>query len=277
VNRLLEETVDASVLYPADKDILEKEGFDILESENTTWAMAFNTNDEILKNHKIRRAFAYAIDKSLLASKIEENFRIADAFVPPSVTLNGKNYRKTVGESFAGFEFDPKMASDLFKEGLEELGLTKLPTITVICTEEFIPAMGFVQKSVQDNLAVFINLIPVTEEELNAAVSSKNYDLALIPITPQYDNPGAIFSLFTDADNITGFYHRDFSSAVASASKKENYEDMAEAYSVVEQMLLQAMPALPLFYETSYFAVSPNISGLDYSVYGGHITFRFCE
>jgi len=277
VNRLLEETVDASVLYPADKDILEKEGFDILESENTTWAMAFNTNDEILKNHKIRRAFAYAIDKSLLASKIEENFRIADAFVPPSVTLNGKNYRKTVGESFAGFEFDPKMASDLFKEGLEELGLTKLPTITVICTEEFIPAMGFVQKSVQDNLAVFINLIPVTEEELNAAVSSKNYDLALIPITPQYDNPGAIFSLFTDADNITGFYHRDFSSAVASASKEENYEDMAEAYSVVEQMLLQAMPALPLFYETSYFAVSPNISGLDYSVYGGHITFRFCE
>ena len=34
---------------------------------------------------------------------------------------------------------------------------------------------------------------------------------------------------------------------------------------------------LPLFYETSYFAVSPRISGLDYSVYGGHITFRFCE
>ena len=77
----------------------------ILESENTTWVMAFNTNDEILKNNKIRRAFAYAIDKSLLSSKIEDNFRIADAFVPPSVTLNGQNYRKTVGESFAGFDF----------------------------------------------------------------------------------------------------------------------------------------------------------------------------
>ncbi|MBR5872057.1 MAG: hypothetical protein IKZ06_00220 [Oscillospiraceae bacterium] len=52
---------------------------------------------------------------------------------------------------------------------------------------------------------------------------------------------------------------------------------MAESFAVAEQMLLQAMPALPLFYETSYFAVTPRISGLDYSVYGGHITFRFCD
>ena len=144
-------------------------------------------------------------------------------------------------------------------------------------TEEFIPAMGFVQKSVQDNLAVFINLIPVSENELNSAVASGNFDLALVPLTPQYDNPSAIFSVFTDPDNFTGFYHEDFSRAVGSASKKSDFYEMAESFSVAEQMLLQAMPALPLFYETSYFAVSPRISGLDYSVYGGHITFRFCE
>ena len=277
VSRLLEETVDCSVIYPSDKELLETEGFDILESENTTWVMAFNTKDEILCNNKIRRAMAYSIDKTLLAPKIEENFRVADAFVPPCVTLNGEIYRETVGESFAGFEFDPKIASDLFKEGLEELGLTKLSTITIICTEEFIPAMGFVQKSVQDNLAVFINLVPVTENELNSAVASGNFDLALVPVTPQYDNPNAIFSLFTDSDNVTGFYHEEFSEAVNKASHKEDYSEMAESFSVAEQMLLQAMPALPLFYETSYFAVSPRISGLDYSVYGGHITFRFCE
>jgi oligopeptide transport system substrate-binding protein len=277
VSRLFEETVDCSVINPSDKDILSEKGFNILESENTTWVMAFNTNDEILKNNKIRRAFAYAIDKSLLSSKIEDNFRIADAFVPPSVTLGGENYREIAGENFAGFEFDPKIASDLFKSGLEELGLTKLPTITIICTEEFIPAMGFVQKSVQDNLAVFINLIPVSENELNSAVASGNFDLALVPLTPQYDNPSAIFSVFTDPDNFTGFYHEDFSRAVGSASKKSDFYEMAESFSVAEQMLLQAMPGLPLFYETSYFAVSHKISGLDYSVYGGHITFRFCE
>jgi oligopeptide transport system substrate-binding protein len=182
-----------------------------------------------------------------------------------------------VGESFSGFDFDPKMASDLFKAGLEELGLSKLTTLTIICTEEFIPAMGFVQKSVQDNLAVFINLIPVSEDELETAIASGNYELALVPYTPQYDNPGAIFSVFTDSDNFTGFYDKNFSSAVSSASHKEDFYEMAEAFSVAEQILLQEMPALPLFYETSYFAVSPRITGLDYSVYGGHITFRFCK
>ncbi len=277
VSRLQEETVDCSVINPSDKDFLKKEGFDILESENTTWAMTFNTKNAVLQNQKIRRAISYAIDKSLLAPKIDENFRIADAYIPPCVTLNGENYRKTIGESFAGFEFDPEMASDLFRAGLEELGLSKLTTLTIICTEEFIPAMGFVQKSVQDNLAVFINLIPVTEDELETAIAAGNYELALVPYTPQYDNPGAIFSVFTDSDNFTGFYDKTFSSAVGSASHKEDFSEMAEAFSVAEQMLLQEMPALPLFYETSYFAVSPRISGLDYSVYGGHITFRFCE
>ena len=53
VSRLLEETVDCSVINPSDKAPLSEEGFNILESENTTWVMAFNTNDEILKNNKI--------------------------------------------------------------------------------------------------------------------------------------------------------------------------------------------------------------------------------
>ncbi len=277
VNRLLEETVDAAVLRPNDRDILVEEGFSILESENTSWVMAFNTKDEVLKNNKLRRAISYAIDKSLLAPRIEDNFRIANAYVPPSVELHGENYREMVGESFAGFEYDPKMAAELFRESLAELEITKLPTLTIICTEEFIPAMGFVQKSVQDNLAVFINLIPVTEDELNTAIATGNYDLALIPVTPQYNNPNAVFSLFTDAKNVTGFYHEDFSKAVNNALLMESNEEMAESFAVAEQMLLQAMPALPLFYETSYFAVSPHISGINYSVYGGHITFRFCE
>ncbi len=277
ISRLMDETVDASVLNPEDRFTLMEEDFSILESENTTWVMAFNTKDEVLSNPKIRRAFAYAIDKSLLAPKIENNFRIANAYVPPSVGLYGENYRDLVGESFSGFEFDSDMALSLFREGLAELGLKKLTSLTIICTEEFIPAMGFVQKSVQDNLAVFINLIPVTEDELNAAVAAGNYDLALVPITPQYDNPGAIFSVFTNSGNYTGFYEEDFNKAVNAALKEETTAETAEAFAVAEQLLLQEMPALPLFYEKSYFAVSPRVSGLNYSVYGGHITFRFCE
>ena len=277
VSRLLDETVDAAVINPSDRVKLPKGDFDIHESENTVWVLAFNTKDEALSNNSIRSAISYAIDKSLLEEKITENFRIADAYVPEAVTLNGNGYRKTVGESFSGFEFDPKLAAELFKNGLEELGLSKLPTLTMICTEEFIPAMGLVQKSVQDNLAVFINLIPVTADELSSALASGNYDLALTSLTPKYDNPSAIFSVFTDSDNFTGFYSESFSSAVSTASYLKDYGEMAEGYAIAEQMLLQDMPALPLFYETSYFAVSSKISGLDYSVFGGHIIFRFCE
>ncbi len=277
ISRLLDETVDAAVINFSDSAKLPEDDFTIRESENTVWTLSFNTRNEVLSNDNIRKAIAYSIDKSMLKDKINANFRIANAYIPEAVTLNGKCYRETVGENFAGFEFDPKLGAELFKLGLEELELSKLPTLTMICTEEFIPAMGFVQKSVQDNLAVFINLIPVSYDELSSALALGNYDLALTSITPQYDNPNAVFSLFTDADNFTGFYSENFNLAVSFANHMEDYDKMAEGYAVAEQMLLQAMPALPLFYETSYFAVSSKISGLDYSVFGGHIVFRFCK
>lgn len=277
VSRLNEEIVDAAVINRSDREALSSKDFIIKESENTLWALAFNTKNEYLSNVNIRRAISYAIDKTLFENNIDESFRRAEAFVPESVTLNGKSYRQTVGESFSGFGFDPDIASSLFKTGLGELGVNKLPTLTIICTQEFIPAMGYLQKSVQDNLAVFINLIPVTADELSVRLASGDYDMAVVSFTPQYDSPNAIFSIFSDQNNITGFSDTGINAAVSEASHMSSYDDMAEGYSVAEQMLLQAMPALPLFYETSYFAVSKNISGLDYSVFGGHIVFRFCE
>lgn len=277
VARLKDETVDAAVINRSDREALSAKDFVIKESENTLWALAFNTKNECLSNVNIRRAIAYAIDKTLFEGNIDESFRTAEAYIPESVTLNGKSYRKTVGESFSGFGFDSDMASFLFKSGLRELDKSRLPTLTVICTQEFIPAMGYLQKSVQDNLALFINLIPVTAEELSAKVASGDYDMAVVSFTPQYDSPNAIFSAFADSGNITGFFNADINAAVSAASHMKSYDDMAEGYALAEQMLLQAMPALPLFYETSYFAVSKSISGLDYSVFGGHIAFRFCE
>lgn len=277
VSRLNDEIVDAAVINRTDRAKLSSDKFVIKESENTLWALAFNTNNEYLRNIDIRRAIAYAIDKELLIDSVDESLRIAQAYIPDSVTLNGTSYRKTVGESFSGFGFDPDMASSLFKSGPEELGISRLPTLTVICTQEFIPAMGYLQKSVQDNLAVFINLIPVTSEELSSKVAAGAFDLALVSFTPQYDSPNAIFSIFGDQSNLTGFYDGSINTAASAASHMNSYGDMAEGFALAEQMLLQAMPALPLFYETSYFAVSKNISGLDYSVFGGHITFRFCK
>ncbi len=277
VSRLSDNTVDAAVINFSDKQELIENGFSINESENTVWMLAFNTKNENLSNKKIRKAIAYSIDKAPLKDKVESNYRIAESYVPESVTLNGNSYRKAVGESFSGFEYDAKMASDLLKSGREELDISRLSSLTIICTEEFIPAMGFVQKSIQNNLDIFVNLIPMSDSELSSAVSSGNYDLALVSLTPQYDNPNAVFSFFTNSNNYCGYANPDFNEAVSNASHLYSYDEMADGYSVAEQMLLQDMPALPLFYETSYFATSPNISGINYSVFGGHIVFRFCK
>lgn len=275
--RLLDETVDAAVISPEDISTLREKDFVIHTSQNTSWLMYFNLRNEFLANKNIRRAIAYSVDKSSIEDNLESTYSIADAYVPESVTLNGTVYRRSAGYSFSGFGFDPSFAQNLLADGMEELGLERAPAVTILTTEKFVRILGFFQKSVQDTLGIFVNLDVVTEDELAAALSSGEYDLALTSVTPQYNSPSAVLSLFTDKGNRTGYYSDSFAAAVAAASDANSFDDMAELYSVAEQMLLQDMPALPLFYETSYFAVSPKISGLDYSVFGGHISFRFCQ
>lgn len=275
--RLLDNIVDAAVINSTDMESLRESGFNMRSSENTTWVMEFNTKNEFLTNQNIRRAVAYSIDKSLVEEKLPENFTIADAFVPPSVSLNGVTYRKTVGYSFTGFGFDPILAQDLYKIGMEEQNLSKPPALTLLCPQQFVSALGFLQKSIQDTLGIYVNLNVLPESKIISSVASGNFDLAMIPITPQYSNPSSVLSVFTDKNNPTGYYSEQFVESVKEAGRSRDYNDMALSYSVSEQILLQEMAALPLFYETSYFAVSPKINGLDYSVFGGHIVFRFCN
>ena len=80
VSRLNEEIVDAAVINRSDREALSSKDFIIKESENTLWALAFNTKNEYLSNVNIRRAISYAIDKTLFENNIDESFRSAEAF-----------------------------------------------------------------------------------------------------------------------------------------------------------------------------------------------------
>ncbi|HQQ89480.1 MAG TPA: peptide ABC transporter substrate-binding protein [Oscillospiraceae bacterium] len=280
-SRLTEEKIDGAVADYTDLSALYDSGFRIGGTEDTLWILLFNEDDGYFASKNIRRAFAYAADKSLMEAALPGNLRIADAYVPGAVTIGGISYREQAGDSFVGFGYDADFAGELLKDGLAELGSENLPTLSILCPEEFLGVMGYLQKSIQENLATFVNLVPASEEEISAAVSSGTYQIALVSRTPQYNNPSAILSGFVGTDETgadgTVSSAPDFGAVLRDAADSGSFSESVGNYALAEEMLLQEMPALPVFYETSYFAGSGKITGLSYSPFGGHIRFEYCR
>lgn len=279
-SRLTEEKIDGAVADYADLSDLYDRGFRINGTEDTLWILLFNQEDDYFSSKALRRAFAYSADKSLMEAALPGNLRVADAYVPGAVTIGGAGYREQAGDRFVGFDYDSAFAGELLQDGLAELGEEKLPTISILCPEEFLGVMGYLQKSIQESLATFVNLVPMTQEEISAAVSAGDYQIALVSRTPQYNNPSAILSGFvgtgeTGADGTASGL--DFGAVLRDAANSGSFSESVGNYALAEEMLLQEMPALPLFYETSYFAGSGKITGLSYSPFGGHLRFEFCR
>jgi hypothetical protein len=87
-----------------------------------------------------------------LEASLPGNLRVADAYVPGAVTIGGASYREQAGDRFVGFDYDSALAGELLKEGLSELGQEKLPTLSILCPEEYLGVMGYLQKSIQEAL-----------------------------------------------------------------------------------------------------------------------------
>ncbi|HNW05237.1 MAG TPA: peptide ABC transporter substrate-binding protein [Oscillospiraceae bacterium] len=272
--RLTEEKIDGAAVGYADLSELSDGGFHVDGSEDTLWMLLFNQEDEYFASKNIRRAFAYAADKGAMQAALPGNLRVADAYVPGAVTVGGASYREQAGDRFVGFDYDGALAKELLKDGLAELGREKLPTLTILCPGESLGAMGHLQGSLQENLATFVNLAPATPEQIASAVASGDYQAALVALTPQYNNPAAVLSAFAGQGEAAGW---DFGAVLRDAANSKDFAESVENYSLAEEMLLQEMPALPLFYETSYFAASEEVAGLFYSPFGGHLRFEYCR
>jgi len=275
--RLLSGSIDAAPVEYTDVQALSDGGFTTEGYQDTVWVLAFNTRDEYLSNQSIRRAVYYASDRASLLNRLPDNLSLAWTYVPPAVTLSGQSYRSLAGSRFSGFDYDPDMAGNLLSDGLEKLGKNKLDTLTIICPAEYLALMGLIQRSLQEDLATFVNVKPLSADELEKAVSSGDYQLALIPVTVKYDTPAAFFSSLSSGDNVTGYSSSALTAAVQAAADAQTLDESVSAYATAEQMVLQDMPMMPVFFEESYFACSKDIKGLNYSPFGSHVAFYYAK
>ncbi|MEM1485162.1 peptide ABC transporter substrate-binding protein [Oscillospiraceae bacterium PP1C4] len=274
--RFLDGTTDAcKVDYPTLPSVLENGG-SYTSFEDTIWVLVLNQKQEEFANSDIRKAIAYTVDRNLFGTYLPANLRPTATLIPPVVASMGHSFRTFAGDS-SPIVYSPELAKQHYAAGLGELDVGALPFDEIlVCSSNSHPLLaGFVQRNLQQNLSLSTGLRALPKDELLARVYAGDYQAAIIPVSAAYSSPDAIFSHFksNSGQNFSGYKNESFDALLASTATLDSHEQYA-AYKQAEQALLADCAAIPLFYETSYYAMRKGVSDIAFSPFLSGVYFK---
>lgn len=201
---------------------------------------------------EVRQAFSLAIDRQpIIDAVFLGTQKLADGWIPPTMA----GYRKSACKYC---EFDLPKAKDLLKKaGVDPTTLTiTLAFNTGAGHEAWTQAVA---DQLQKNLGVKVNLEPVTGFSKNFIPRLRAGEvkgLFRLGWSMDYPTPqNFLLPLFGTAaighDNLTEYSNKEFDALLVKAGETKDEEDRIKVYQDAEDMILEDMPILPMWFRNS--------------------------
>ena len=234
------------------------------------------TSPEVTKflgDSKVRKALALSINKKLIVEQVMKGGQLpARSFVPEGiVATDGKDF--TENSKYLPAEGDIELAQKL----LVEAGYTSpesMPKITF--TFNTGDAHAMVAQAVQDmwkkNLGVEVELKNEEWAVFQTTRSNKNYDIARHGWIADYNDPMNFLDLWLTGggNNDAGYSNLEYDKYVRDAQKESDPDKRTALLHKAEDILMEDMPVIPLYYYTSVVVANPKAKGWIKSPLGGY-------
>lgn len=225
-----------------------------------TYFYLFNTQKPPFDNVDVRRAFSYAIDKNLITQRISKNGEaVANALSPISEAYKPPQMQ----------EYNPELA----RQHLAKAGFPNgagFPRVT----------LSYNTAEIHQALAVAIQ--QMWKKELNVDVVLENqewkvfldfrqnlqHDIARAGSSSSFADPvDFLDSLRTGHGlNDTGWSNREFDELVESSNFAATQQERYELLYKAEQILLDQLPLIPIFYYNYSFLKAPKVKGFEFNM-----------
>lgn len=224
-----------------------------------------NTEKSPFTDSKIRRAFAYALNRHDLAEHVLQGSQTpAMGFVPPSISNNPPFFK----------DHDLTAARLLFKQYLKENNetLSDIPTITILYPngERSHKIAQVVQQQWKDAFGLEPQLQSVESKVFFSQLKSHDYQLAIGSWYADFLDPISYLEIFKSKDNGTNNTqwenkrYTDLLNASATADPLKRKEILLSA----EKLLMDEMPIIPLFFNSYNYLQRPKVTGVYFSELG---------
>lgn len=266
-------TVDCYAISGSDLENAKNSGMTIKSYDDTTWGICFNMQNKTMQNDNIRKGLLASINRESIEKAVPAHYNIARGIVPESVEVGSQNYRTKAGEMYIKQSKDAKKY--LYK-GIEELELTRLTDIEILCPndEKLQPMINEILEDWNESTGYYFNKNPVSASELEYAVSVGNYTAAFLPIQSDGDSPFDTLKKFrsNESGNVCGLNSKEYDSYISEIENSSDTESLATIIKA-EKYLCDNAIFYPICTETRYYASAKNITGITFHQFGAEADF----
>lgn len=229
---------------------------------------------EALSNPKFRKALALAIDKQLIVDKVAQGGQAAAASYVPAGILDsaGNEFKKEYLPATGDIEQAKKLLSEAGYPNGEGA-----PTITLT----FNTGQGhqMIAQAVQDmwktNLGINVEL---KNEEWAVFQDTRNnfqYSIARHGWIADYNDPMTFLDMWTtgNGQNNSGYANAEYDKLISQAKVELDDAKRTELLRKAEDMLMEDLPILPIYYYTNVLCIDQNVKGT-YKSPLGQMEFR---
>ncbi|RST72238.1 peptide ABC transporter substrate-binding protein [Siminovitchia acidinfaciens] len=226
----------------------------------------YNLNNEVkpFNNVKVRKALSMGIDRKTLVEHVSQGGQQpAYGVIPGGIPDAEGDFQENSGDLF---KEDAEEAKKLLKEGLAEEGMDKMPefTITYNTDENHKKIAEAIQEMWRKNLDVQVTLENVEFQVKLDREKAGDYDISRAGWVGDYVDPMTFMDLwvtngsFNDANWSNKEYDKNVKFAKSSMDEKKRMEALHKA----EEILMDEMPIVPIYFYTKPFTVKPHVKGV---------------
>lgn len=223
----------------------------------------FNVTKKPFNDLRVRKAFAYSIDRNHLVQELLKGGQTPALGLIPGGIFDAEinsDFRQIGGNLITG---SLKEAKELLAEAGYPNG-QEFPKLEILINNEesHYYLANLLREDWQKNLGIECTITVLDWEELVRQNSSREFEISLMGWQADYADPMTFLNSYTRGGNDTGWYNSDYANYLNIS--KASYDEIKrmEALHQAENLLISEMPVLPIYHYTRVFAVKDKVSGL---------------
>ncbi|MEK4536833.1 MULTISPECIES: peptide ABC transporter substrate-binding protein [Peribacillus] len=288
--------------YDKDKIKLDAVNFALIEDENTAWQMYqsgeldiayplpvdvqgqlvnsgdkefkngaelavyyynFNTKVKPFNNAKVRKALSMAIERKKITDNVAQGGqKPAFGVVPPGIPDASGDFQENTGDLFAE---NVDEAKKLLKEGLAEEGMKELPDFSILYNtlDSHKKIAEAVQGMWRDNLGVEVTLENAEFQVKLDREKAGDFEISRAGWVGDYVDPMTFMLWETDgAYNDADWSNKEYDKYLKEAKSTMEPKERMAALHKAEEVLIDEMPILPVYFYTKPYMVKSNVTGV---------------
>lgn len=237
----------------------------------TNYYLLFQTQKPPFTNSKIRKAFAYAINRSDIAENIGQAGQTPlMGFVPLSASLKPEGYFK---------DNDVETAKQLLAEGMKEMGITKLPEITYLYNTSDLnkKIAEALQAQWKQSLGVDVKLINKELKVMFDDQEQGKYMISRTGWTGDYNDSVNFLELMMEkysSNNSTFWFSEKYVELVKKAYAEPDEAKRNQYLVEAESILMEEMPVTGVYSSVNSWVQNEKVKGITVDPLG-YIDFKW--